>query len=136
MILKNIKDDRGFIFTDEQVIQNRRYRVSTVYVPSIGIDTEKTRISVSKIDESKQGIEYEEIHAIDLEGEKIKGIIYFDDRNRSSGGFREADNQEDFFSEVINSFDELIASGESDLSDEAIEIVSRVKDKIKTKKMH
>lgn len=136
MILKNIKDDRGFIFTDEQVIQNRRYRVSTVYVPSIGIDTEKTRISVSNIDESKQGIEYEEIHAIDLEGEKINGIIYFDDRNRSSGGFREVDNEEDFFSEVINSFDELIASGESDLSDEAIEIVSRVKDKIKTKKMH
>lgn len=135
MIVKNIKDDRGYLFVDEQLIENRRFVVSTAYVPSVGIDKEQIRISVSNIDDTKNGIEYEEIHAIDLEDEKIKGIIYFDDRNRSSGGFRKADNQEDFFNEVINLFDELTFSGKSDLSNEALEIISRVRETIKSKKM-
>ena len=124
MIIKDISDNENRILKEEQIVDNQRFSISDMYVPSVGLIDK--RITVSTIDESSFE-HYEEIHGLKLIDGKIRSIYLVDDKNKSTHDSYFLEDDLAYYDEVISSFQKLINSNNSEFSLKAVDIFNEIK---------
>lgn len=124
MVIKNIKRENLKLLIEEQRVDDLIYRISDSYAPSV--DSIGKRICIKKINESDEK-NYAIIHGLDLSYGDLKSYYLIEDKNKSSHGGYFLDNKMEYYEEIISSFEELIESGKSEFSDEALKVLEEVK---------
>ena len=124
MIIKDINDNGNRVLKEEQIVGNKRFSISDMYVPSVGLIDK--RISVSTIEESSFE-HYEENHGLKLIDGKIRSIYLVDDKNKSTHDNYFLEDELAYYDEVISSFEELINSNNSEFTSKSIDIFNEIK---------
>ena len=126
MVIKDIVDHNRNIelFIDEQLVDNKRYRVSKAFSPRLEPPVPAIRITVSTINELADYNHYEEVHGFDFIEGTVRSFYLYDDIKRSTHENKYLDDKMGYYEEVMQAFDGLIESGKSDLSEKSLNILS------------
>lgn len=123
MVIKNInRPDKNFrLLIEEQRVENKRYRISDSYAPNL--ENIGKRITISEIDENSFD-EYKKIKGLDLRDGKIQSFWLIDDKNRSTHAGEFLEDELGYYEEIIDGFKDLINSGKSEFTGDAIKVLS------------
>lgn len=126
MIIKDInRPDENFkLLIEEQVIGNKRYRISSSYAPAL--DNIESRVSASIIDNNKIK-DYEKVHGIALtDNYSIRSYYLACDKANSAHESYYTDNELEYYNEIIEEFNELISSERCDFTKKALDVLENI----------
>lgn len=126
MVIKDIEipEENIRLLIEEQRVGNILYIISDSYFPIL--DNVCYRISVSRINEN-DFYNYEEKHGLDLSASGLRSYYIFNTKTRSSHNAKYLENTS-YYDEVINAFEELINSGNSEFTPKALEVYKKIKE--------
>lgn len=125
MVIKDINvPDKNFkLLIEEQLIGNKKYRISSSYAPSL--DIMETRISISIIDDTKIN-DYQKDYGISLSNGDIRSYYIALDKNNSSHECYFTENKLEYYNAIIEEFNKLIKSGKCEFTKKALDIFEHI----------
>lgn len=127
MVIVDIeKPEKNFrSLVENQIVKDIMYVICDNHAPTL--DAVYKRIEIAYIDNQKIN-DYKTIHGIDFSDMGLRSYCLYEDKKGSSHGGEYLDDEMGYYQEVIEAFENLINSGNSEFTFKALKALDEVKD--------